>query len=220
MFGARAGDAIAADAASGAWPAAATAGSPRSLARDGPQRRVASERRHAGRPRAVLARRAAGAACGRTPDSCATRTGSRHAASVIAAWRAQPRDAAHRGRVRGREPAARRRPRSSPRRRARRESVGAHFRADDPARLATGRPDAAASPGRAIRRPVAGGSRLMLTRATIDRVVAAALEEDAPWGDLTSEYLIAETRDRARRPRRPRGAACSAAARCSRPRSG
>jgi nicotinate-nucleotide pyrophosphorylase (carboxylating) len=31
----------------------------------------------------------------------------------------------------------------------------------------------------------------MLTRAVIDRVVAAALEEDAPWGDLTSEYLIA-----------------------------
>jgi nicotinate-nucleotide pyrophosphorylase (carboxylating) len=33
----------------------------------------------------------------------------------------------------------------------------------------------------------------MLTRATIDRTVAAALEEDAPWGDLTSEYLIVET---------------------------
>ncbi|WP_396668069.1 carboxylating nicotinate-nucleotide diphosphorylase [Microbacterium sp. R86528] len=32
----------------------------------------------------------------------------------------------------------------------------------------------------------------MLTRAHIDRVVAAALEEDAPWGDLTSEYLIDE----------------------------
>ncbi len=30
----------------------------------------------------------------------------------------------------------------------------------------------------------------MLTRATIDRVVAAALEEDAPWGDITSESLI------------------------------
>ncbi len=30
----------------------------------------------------------------------------------------------------------------------------------------------------------------MLTRATIDRVVAAALEEDAPWGDITSETLI------------------------------
>ncbi|KAJ1683712.1 hypothetical protein LUZ63_021071 [Rhynchospora breviuscula] len=34
-----------------------------------------------------------------------------------------------------------------------------------------------------------GGPR-MLTRAAIDRVVAAALEEDAPWGDLTSETLI------------------------------
>jgi len=33
----------------------------------------------------------------------------------------------------------------------------------------------------------------MLTKATIDRVVAAALEEDAPWGDITSEYLIVET---------------------------
>ena len=33
----------------------------------------------------------------------------------------------------------------------------------------------------------------MLTQAVIDRVVAAALEEDAPWGDLTSEYLIVET---------------------------
>lgn len=30
----------------------------------------------------------------------------------------------------------------------------------------------------------------MLTRTAIDRVVAAALEEDAPWGDLTSEALI------------------------------
>lgn len=32
----------------------------------------------------------------------------------------------------------------------------------------------------------------MLTRAHIDRVVAAALEEDAPWGDVTSEYLLPE----------------------------
>jgi nicotinate-nucleotide pyrophosphorylase (carboxylating) len=30
----------------------------------------------------------------------------------------------------------------------------------------------------------------MLTRAMIDRAVAAALEEDAPWGDITSEMLI------------------------------
>ncbi|HWI32508.1 MAG TPA: carboxylating nicotinate-nucleotide diphosphorylase [Microbacterium sp.] len=30
----------------------------------------------------------------------------------------------------------------------------------------------------------------MLTRTIIDRTVAAALEEDAPWGDLTSEALI------------------------------
>jgi nicotinate-nucleotide pyrophosphorylase (carboxylating) len=30
----------------------------------------------------------------------------------------------------------------------------------------------------------------MLTRATIDRAVGAALEEDAPWGDITSEMLI------------------------------
>ncbi|HET6301922.1 carboxylating nicotinate-nucleotide diphosphorylase [Microbacterium sp.] len=33
----------------------------------------------------------------------------------------------------------------------------------------------------------------MLTRATIDRAVTGALEEDAPWGDLTSEALIVET---------------------------
>jgi nicotinate-nucleotide pyrophosphorylase (carboxylating) len=33
----------------------------------------------------------------------------------------------------------------------------------------------------------------MLTKATIDRVVAAALDEDAPWGDITSEYLIVES---------------------------
>lgn len=33
----------------------------------------------------------------------------------------------------------------------------------------------------------------MLTRTTIDRAVAAALEEDAPWGDITSEMLIPET---------------------------
>lgn len=32
----------------------------------------------------------------------------------------------------------------------------------------------------------------MLTRPSIDRVVAAALEEDAPWGDLTSSTLIPE----------------------------
>lgn len=32
----------------------------------------------------------------------------------------------------------------------------------------------------------------MLNRATIERAVAAALEEDAPWGDLTSEALIPE----------------------------
>lgn len=30
----------------------------------------------------------------------------------------------------------------------------------------------------------------MLTRTTIDRVVGAALEEDAPWGDLTSTTLL------------------------------
>jgi nicotinate-nucleotide pyrophosphorylase (carboxylating) len=30
----------------------------------------------------------------------------------------------------------------------------------------------------------------MLTQTTIERVVGAALEEDAPWGDLTSEMLI------------------------------
>ncbi|BDV31033.1 carboxylating nicotinate-nucleotide diphosphorylase [Microbacterium terricola] len=30
----------------------------------------------------------------------------------------------------------------------------------------------------------------MLTQTTIDRVVAAALDEDAPWGDITSESLI------------------------------
>ena len=33
----------------------------------------------------------------------------------------------------------------------------------------------------------------MLNRTVIDRVVGAALEEDAPWGDLTSESLIPET---------------------------
>ncbi|MEL4317806.1 carboxylating nicotinate-nucleotide diphosphorylase [Leifsonia sp. YIM 134122] len=33
----------------------------------------------------------------------------------------------------------------------------------------------------------------MLTPAAIDRIVAAALEEDAPWGDVTSATLIPET---------------------------
>ncbi len=33
----------------------------------------------------------------------------------------------------------------------------------------------------------------MLTRTTIDRAVAAALEEDAPWGDITSEMLILDS---------------------------
>ncbi|GAA2970137.1 nicotinate-nucleotide pyrophosphorylase (carboxylating) [Microbacterium terrae] len=32
----------------------------------------------------------------------------------------------------------------------------------------------------------------MLTPTVIERVVGAALEEDAPWGDITSEYLIPE----------------------------
>ncbi|MDR2997387.1 MAG: nicotinate-nucleotide diphosphorylase (carboxylating), partial [Microbacterium sp.] len=30
----------------------------------------------------------------------------------------------------------------------------------------------------------------MITPATLTRVVSAALEEDAPWGDLTSTSLI------------------------------
>ncbi|MGA1827805.1 carboxylating nicotinate-nucleotide diphosphorylase [Microbacterium sp.] len=33
----------------------------------------------------------------------------------------------------------------------------------------------------------------MLTRSAIERAVAAALEEDAPWGDITSEMLIPES---------------------------
>jgi len=33
----------------------------------------------------------------------------------------------------------------------------------------------------------------MLTTSVIDRAVAAALDEDAPWGDITSEMLIPET---------------------------
>ncbi|KAB1650462.1 carboxylating nicotinate-nucleotide diphosphorylase [Pseudoclavibacter endophyticus] len=33
----------------------------------------------------------------------------------------------------------------------------------------------------------------MLSSATIDRVVAAALDEDAPWGDLTSSAFLPET---------------------------
>src|SRR5690606_20361006 len=33
-------------------------------------------------------------------------------------------------------------------------------------------------------------SRLMLTPATLDRVVTAALDEDAPWGDLTSAAFL------------------------------
>ena len=33
----------------------------------------------------------------------------------------------------------------------------------------------------------------MLTTSVIDRAVSAALEEDAPWGDITSEILIPET---------------------------
>ncbi len=54
---------------------------------------------------------------------------------------------------------------------ARTASVGAHFRSDDSG-------NAEPSPGR-VRR---GG--IVLTRAIIDRAVAAALEEDAPWGDI------------------------------------
>src|SRR5690606_10416960 len=49
------------------------------------------------------------------------------------------------------------------------------------------------APGLGPRRRAREGGGRMLTRATIDRAVAAALEEDAPWGDLTSETLIVET---------------------------
>ena len=39
----------------------------------------------------------------------------------------------------------------------------------------------------------APGGAGMLTKTAIDRVVTAALDEDAPWGDLTSTALIPET---------------------------
>ncbi len=43
----------------------------------------------------------------------------------------------------------------------------------------------------------------MTDRREIDRVVAAALDEDAPYGDLTSQTLIPDGRDGHRRARRP-----------------
>ena len=69
---------------------------------------------------------------------------------------------------------------------ARPESVGAHFRSDDPDRTRRG------TSGRARRRAPTRrlGGRLMTDRREIDRIVGAALDEDAPWGDLTSETLI------------------------------
>ena len=121
VFGARAGDAIAADAASGIWPvspAAPADGSPVDAATDAPafSRRALQELlwTHAG-----LVRDEAGLA---------------EAAAVIAAWRAQPR-APHVEAdfedenllvVAAQLVAAAR---------ARRASVGAHFRSDDPAVL-------------------------------------------------------------------------------------
>ncbi len=86
VFGARAGDAIAADAASGAWPAAPGC---RSACRS---RRVprAQTRRQA-RTRRVLARRSAGAAVGGRRARPQTPQGLEHARAVLAEWRAQPR---------------------------------------------------------------------------------------------------------------------------------
>ena len=104
VFGARAGDAIAADAASGDGRPAC----PRADAVAA--RRAATPRRSASRVGAAASpARRCRSSCGRTPGSCATPQGLEHAASVIAAWRAHQRTPAHRGRVRGREPARRRR---------------------------------------------------------------------------------------------------------------
>src|SRR5699024_3138144 len=46
-----------------------------------------------------------------------------------------------------------------------------------------------------VRRPVRRhpGSHQMIDQRTTDRIVAAALDEDARWGDLTSENLVPES---------------------------
>ena len=74
---------------------------------------------------------------------------------------------------------------------ARTGSVGAHFRSDDPT---TPAPHSERRGRRAPLTPAATPERgsLMTDRREIDRIVTAALDEDAPWGDLTSETLIPE----------------------------
>ena len=121
VFGARAGDAIADDAASGTWPhplpvaAAPPLPEPRAVADAEPFSRPALQRlmwEHAGLVR--------------------DEAGLRHAASVLSSWRVQPRDARTEHdledenllQVAASLVAAAL---------ARRESVGAHFRSDDPA---------------------------------------------------------------------------------------
>ena len=183
MFGARAGDAI--DGGCGIRP---WLGPPR----------VAARRRRACRPSPLGRRRPTGAgrstarrcrsSCGRTPGSSATAPGSargiRHSPP-------------------GARPSARDRRADFEdanllvARRASRRGRAAPARSPSARTSAPTTPDRRRSPHRRVRRAAASRERRrLMTHATaIDRIVAAALEEDAPWGDITCEMLI---------PRRPR----------------
>ena len=146
VFGARAGDAIASDAAAGAWPASVvemprpnSAISRPEMAGPGPTSQRGSDREEFGR--APFSRDALQELLWEDAGLVRSAAGLEHAEAVLASWSATPRDphteaefedenlllvATHLVRAAL----------------ERRESVGAHFRADDPASTVT---DAAAS---------------------------------------------------------------------------
>src|SRR5690606_6123736 len=84
--------------------------------------------------------------------------------------------AAHPGRAGGCEPADR-----SPRR---------GIRCSGPHRLARCAFPPLPHPGDARTGPIRPDRSPMITPATLHRTVSAALEEDAPWGDITSTALL------------------------------
>ena len=121
---------------------------------------------------------------------------------ALAALGARPtvREPPHR---RGRQPARPRAPHSSTRRSPATESSA---RTSAPT---TRRPIPRRRPARGRPSPPPTGrhreeAACMTDRREIDRIVAAALDEDAPWGDITSETAHPRRRDGHRRARRPR----------------
>ncbi|MEZ3159697.1 L-aspartate oxidase [Microbacterium sp. BWT-B31] len=147
VFGARAGDAIAADAASGIWPVSgrfwphlSSAPQPQNVVPVGAAPRDAAAERFSRRALQELMWEHAGLVRGEA--------GLRQAASVIATWRAQPRDARTEHDLEN-ENLLLVADRLVAAALARRASVGAHFRSDDPARTTPEQPQPDAATRRA-----------------------------------------------------------------------